>query len=252
MALDRANRDAVALVLADFLRGQVPARALDGRLQALPVDMSEPDPDDDQALHVLLLDWFALTGGGKTLGRPEWEHLRRHLALLRSDLEPALPVSAEGNDLALLSRLARRHLLGLLLSAGLSLLLGWWLLLAGWVAVTPLFFVMLWLHSRRRPPAPAPARFAPFADEGQWQAHQHLLQGLDLPAFDPAVHTVSLDLRPAWARRRAGRLLLLSLGVLMFALALALALVVWPLVLAVMALQNPHFDPNNPNSLARR
>jgi hypothetical protein len=250
MAIDRINREAVAQALASFLRGELP---LNNLLERVEEALLETDPDSaDRGLGELWGDLERLTWSGAWLDRAVWERLRRSLAYLRSELEPPPAFSAYSGDLVPPRhvRLARWHLLALLVGTGLAALFGWWLLLAFSFGSWLLFVFATSSHSRRAQISRAETRrFAPFDSAEQWQAHQHLLQSFPLPDYNPTAP----PLRPsAWS----GRLGWLNVG---FTVLLVLVLVpfvvvfgafLWPLSLLSTALHSatpPDYLLNDPN-----
>src|SRR5687768_12810601 len=82
MPIDRAARDRLASVLAQYMRGEADNFALDDAAAGV-------ETDDEAVLDLARLLWFAYDDSKRHLvcaDRRLWEALRRTIAFLRSDL----------------------------------------------------------------------------------------------------------------------------------------------------------------------
>jgi hypothetical protein len=182
MALDRKGRDETTNVLLAYMRAEImtynfyerllPLASRDKGLAYVREVLSEfPDDADDYHDHPI---WAS----------PEaWAWLLRVLAFLRTDLEfEVVYVHTDRRR----RRLAAAGLVVIGVAAAISCATGLWGILevvwlvvgAGWA---------LW------PPRQEPdnrlqelKRFWPFRSEQQWREHEPLLQGLDIPRYQPS------------------------------------------------------------------
>jgi hypothetical protein len=248
MSADRARRDAAAGALASFLRGQTDRIALAEAFQSLPQPADpegQPAADRDRYLDDLMILLWSVPGAEyEATSEEEWTALCRHLAFLTSNLEGRSwdDQLREDEDRPYQIWLARWHAAGLLVAAGVSYMVNWWLFVVANVASYALYFVALSRHEapeeeQNRVQRAQRLEFYPFADRDEWLAHQQLLDGYHLPGYDPAVFTAAprvwtwpaLLILPVWV----GYSLFVVLAfVCMFAFSTAF----WPLYLVLMSL----------------
>jgi hypothetical protein len=204
MSVDRNQRNEIANSLAAFLRGEISRKALRSRLDTewhchsqgiLVVEWQGVEIHDSYVLSSLY--WWGLPSLlVEPLSEQDWRQLCRHLAFLTSDLEEReFPSPTLGHEETCLyqTRLARWHVVVLALAFGLSFLVGWWLLLAAWVISFVLYQVSTHgLYAAEQEELKAKwdviRAFAPFANEGEWRAHEGLLDRYRLPEYDPTIH----------------------------------------------------------------
>jgi len=184
MALDRKGRDETENVLLAYMRTEImtydfynrlfPIASRDKGLARVREALSEfPDDADDYHDHPILAS-------------PEaWAWLLRVLAFLRTDLEfEAVYVHTDRRR----RRLAAAGLVVIAVAAAISCATGLWGILAiVWLAVGAAW--VLWAP----PPEPEDrlrelTQFWPFRTESEWLEHEPLLQGLDIPRYQPEAH----------------------------------------------------------------
>lgn len=251
MPVDRVARAAVAEALAGFLRGDLSADQLLERLE--PLNGTVGDAFLTELLRSLISYPQSYCSG---ISAVNWEWLVHHLAFLKTDREPPpwphpdhdhVSFSARGR------RVARLHLLALVIALALWPWLGWWPLAVCWVVS----FVLLrggfklrgdsgeacsTCEATRRGLDTGAWVFEPFSGEADWLAHRHLAEAFDLPEYDP--HTHNPPLPPLGFSGWVGVVLLLpvvGLFLLCFGLvvvgAIAFLLATWPLSLAFSSLR---------------
>jgi hypothetical protein len=163
------------------MRGEIDNFELDDRIARIP--------RHDRAIRKFCFTlWFTyddLKSHRIHMSAAGWDMLRRMLAFLRSDLEHEDP---EGNLLTRFVRKALSAVYLLILGAVLYWLWGrWWTLTAAWWFVGAIVYGLIALNSRLSGASENnTAQMYPFRDQQQWEANQHLLQGLELPHYDPA------------------------------------------------------------------
>jgi hypothetical protein len=182
MPVDRAARDRLAAVLAQYMRGEADNFALDEAAAGVKTD-------DEAVLRLGRELWFAyddLKRHSVSADRRLWEALRRTIAFLRSDI----PLPSE--------KPTRRRWLhpgqlwgvaafGSIVVAAAGAWNGpdlcWFL--PGIAVGVPFTVRSMWRSSEDDSPTDS---CYPFASETDWRAHEHLVLAERLPPFDPAVH----------------------------------------------------------------
>jgi hypothetical protein len=181
MTLDRKGRDETANVLLAYMRAEImtydfyerllPLASRDKGLACVREALTEfPDDADDCHDHPILAS-------------PEaWAWLLRVLAFLRTDLEfEAAYVHTDRRR----RRLAAAGLVVIGVAAAISWPTGLWGILGiVWLAVGAAW--ALWVP----PPEPENrfhelTKFWPFRTESEWLEHEPILQGLDIPPYQP-------------------------------------------------------------------
>ena len=190
MPVDRANRDKMGKTIVAYMRREIKTRQFEHRTLARTRDKGAAAAGwqlwliyDDYINHPVRVS-------------PEgWDHLRRWLAFLRTDygvVERRPPAAPRPRRLAAVSLL----ILGVVLVLGLFSV-PWLYFFATWAALGIPWTILAWLKwnedehlAKSDPDLTLLWRSEPFLSEADWLAHAHLLDDLDLPAFDPAVHGV--------------------------------------------------------------
>lgn len=181
--LDRIRRNAVADAFVAYLRGvQIPRELADTLREILPHDLELHDRD---LADMRTLLYFCAKEEMDILINLERPWVIRQIAFLRSDLEspPPAPLPKLSPTEAEQTRMARWHVLGLLLAG----LVGWFVV---WYVpcITLLASVMwyaVWFITRARcqhaalrqePEVPPQPDYSPFAAQHDWLAHAHLVE----------------------------------------------------------------------------
>jgi len=244
MPVSRENREVVANALAAFLRGEMSEDAFRNRLNSIWVGLDQNAVQDDYLSHLCGLLLTKTLVDLSALSEPAWRQLVRDLAFLKSDLEPTRPASppADDPDFSAQVRMARWHVLGLAVSFGLGLVVGWWLPAVCCVVSFVSYATWEWRQDKARDKErfkqwAKELAFAPFECEEDWLAHKRLLEPSHLPEYDPAIHwrprTFSLA-KKFWG---AGASYLIMAGLaLILAFMYAFSVLIWPLSLVLMSL----------------
>jgi hypothetical protein len=188
---DRLHRDAAANALGAFLRGEIDKGALHKRLRAIVAAVEKSKEEDKELLPLCM---YLQVWDLDAVSLQDWERLVRTLAFLQSDVEPKPRGPAPPDpDEPRLVRLARWHLLGLMIGLGIGYFVGWWLPVACWVASFLYTEVSVnWRHTNGdQAEDTSHARKAtvdPFESEEAWLAHRHLVEAHRLPAYNPSIH----------------------------------------------------------------
>jgi hypothetical protein len=239
--MNRPARDALAEILAGFLRGDLSNAEFMERLGSLPI------ASEDAYFHYCpgrLITPMRLLR--EAISERFWQRLLRHLAFLKTDREPIpFPLaSADRSRERVRERgLARRDALALVIALAFWPWLGWWPLVTCWVAS----FVIHFSGFLRVAPEPTQREVdwwevEPFADETDWLAHRHLAEAFHVPDQDPLPPN-QLSLPSPGFPGQVGLVLLLPIcGValllvwLLVVWMIVFMLAVWPLHLIVTAL----------------
>ena len=182
MPLDRAARDRLAAILAQYMRGEVDNFALD--------EVAMDAESDDDAVHAIGTGlWCTYDDFRRHTVRADhrvWETMRRTVAFLKTDLDLPQPKPKRRRWLH------REQLWGVGAAAAIAAAaLGagrgsdlWWLLPG--VAIGLPFTA--WPHLLADNTDDQADRSYPFGDEAAWRAHEPLLAEERLPSFDAVVH----------------------------------------------------------------
>jgi hypothetical protein len=185
MAIDRVNRDAVAAILVAYLRGETDCQATSKRLETILIERKNT-PIDDKFLE----DLVQFLGDGLERfwhwhQQSWWEQVRRELAFLKTDLEMRdIPLPPAERDTM---PFVYWHLLALTTALAISWIVGWWVFVAVWVIAGTFGIVHLqFQHHGKTRDAEIARRtaFAPFLNEGEWLAHEKLLEPMQLPSYE--------------------------------------------------------------------
>jgi hypothetical protein len=128
----------------------------------------------------------------------QWELLRRTVAFLKSGLDLPDTGTPRSRGAAWWKLPVGVMSLALIVVAAYLAVTRspWWLLLPGAVIGWP--WLLVQIIGERRPAADDDAtRWAPFASEAQWRAHEPLLEAERIPHYDRAVHGVPIRGRAA-------------------------------------------------------
>src|SRR5262245_39803886 len=253
MAVDRANRDLLADVLAAYLRRDIDESELYERLR--PVErFIEPFAQVGEPEDALLPYCGECLYGPLGFGinsQQDWERICRCIVFLDTDREytpPAGTLSGQGPGPGPLDdpRHYRLHLLGFLTSGILVFFEGLWPLLSWWVVSFVLLFVIGNLREGRRwqewtARNPRPPDFGPFRDEDEWRANAYRLNRFRIPPYDPEVYAPPPS-NSSWIGKLIGYTLAITFIVGIGLLVIGITLLFWPL----SVLSGSFASPDNP------
>lgn len=188
MPVDRQLRDKLADATVSWMRGESGASVYDDVVLEIEGADIEGKTNDDGVIDAASHLWFFyddFIDHPVSVSREGWEHLRRWIALLRTDYR--------------LKEQARRiwHRDQILAFVGVAVLVAsllfsyylhqWWILATAWLATG---LVRPWMKLPRSPDDAhlQKLRFAPFLSAEDWAAHEHLLDNSRLPDYDPEKH----------------------------------------------------------------
>jgi hypothetical protein len=194
MAVDRANRDALAEGLAAAMRDELGGVRLwetIDLIQSSRQSASIPDRYLDESLeaysfrlrHKVSSPEKIPNFPGNWITLMHWEGYCRDIACLKSDLEPRAMADVTCAEPSI--RFLPLHATALLLACAGSLFFGWWLLWTAWAISGSIGMLVLqvdgWRSDRERCDR---LRYYPFATAEDWRANQNELEALRLPSYE--------------------------------------------------------------------
>ncbi len=181
MPTDRKSRGELLDALVSYMRGEIKSDEFDEKRAALLTEDKSAHAIADTLWHA----YDDLVNHPISVTEECWHMLQRYAAFLRTDLELEEVIKR------------RQHpnrgfaVLGLVALAAVFLLALWtaaWAVLAGTWLVIGLVWVFVLPEPDTDPEVERLWQFAPFWNEQEWRQHEQLLDDLDLPEYDPAVH----------------------------------------------------------------
>ena len=181
MRTDRKSRDELLNALVSYMRGKIKTDEFDQKRAALQTE-------DKSARAVADLMWHAyddLVNHPISVTEEYWNMLQRYAAFLRTNLELEEVVKRRqhpyrGFAVLGLAALAVVFLVALWTSAWVVLAGAWLVIGCVWAFVLP--------APDTDPEVEQLWQSAPFWNEQEWRQYEPLLNGLDLPQYDPVAH----------------------------------------------------------------
>lgn len=218
--MDRKGRDEMIEALLAFMRMEARCAAFSARILSIMIT----DKGLKRIREELVLGFCDSYVDHFVSVSPErWDVLRRVIAFLRTDLgaEPVRWTIKHWRQWAAVPFLGL--LSGAAVAAGLT---GrWGILLLAWFAMG-IVWVFLVPHPKFGPEVVEQTKFWPFRTEEEWKACEHLLQGMDLPFYDPSVH--NRPIRTKGEREAIDWLASLRIPYIVF-LPITLVMAFWPI-----------------------